>query len=241
MTRSPCTVSAACDRNTREPLVINENIDEEAEYGIQQSGPDGRDAEIGRLRADGRGRPGQRDRSACRTWIASTPSANADVRLLQTLASSMSVALENARLFDETQRLLKETEQRAAELAIINSVQQGAGLQAGHAGHLRPGRRQDPRHLQGPRWSHCDSTIPGVSRSVAPVLPGSRGPAVRSSPINLGDGITSPCHPERVSESLSARWCGSVGVGSASTMAGRNVPVGPRRADHRWADDRAGR
>jgi GAF domain-containing protein/CheY-like chemotaxis protein len=48
-----------------------------------------------------------------------------DLRLLQTLASSMSVALENARLFDETQRLLKETEQRAAELALINSVQQG--------------------------------------------------------------------------------------------------------------------
>ena len=50
---------------------------------------------------------------------------DSDVRLLQTLANSMSVALENARLFDETQRLLKETEQRAAELAIINSVQQG--------------------------------------------------------------------------------------------------------------------
>ena len=47
------------------------------------------------------------------------------MRLLQTLAASMSVALENARLFDETQRLLKETEQRAAELAIINSVQEG--------------------------------------------------------------------------------------------------------------------
>jgi GAF domain-containing protein/CheY-like chemotaxis protein/anti-sigma regulatory factor (Ser/Thr protein kinase) len=51
--------------------------------------------------------------------------SDSDVRLLQTLANSMSVALENARLFDETQRLLKETEQRAAELAIINSVQQG--------------------------------------------------------------------------------------------------------------------
>ena len=50
---------------------------------------------------------------------------NAEVRLLQTIAASMGVALENARLFDETQRLLKETEQRAAELAIINSVQEG--------------------------------------------------------------------------------------------------------------------
>ena len=48
-----------------------------------------------------------------------------DVRLLETIANSMSVALENARLFDETQRLLKETEQRNAELAIINSVQEG--------------------------------------------------------------------------------------------------------------------
>jgi len=51
--------------------------------------------------------------------------SESDINLLSTLASSMSVALENARLFDETQRLLKETEQRNAELAIINSVQEG--------------------------------------------------------------------------------------------------------------------
>ena len=51
--------------------------------------------------------------------------SDSDVRLLQTLASSMSVALENARLFAETQRLLKETEQRAAELAVINRIQEG--------------------------------------------------------------------------------------------------------------------
>ncbi|HZM20403.1 MAG TPA: GAF domain-containing protein, partial [Anaerolineales bacterium] len=51
--------------------------------------------------------------------------SDSDLRLLTTLANSMSVALENARLFDETQRLLKETEQRNAELAIINSVQAG--------------------------------------------------------------------------------------------------------------------
>ncbi|MBA4251889.1 MAG: hypothetical protein C0442_09245, partial [Chlorobiaceae bacterium] len=51
--------------------------------------------------------------------------SDSDVRLLTTLSNSMSVALENARLFDETNRLLKETEQRTAELAVINSVQEG--------------------------------------------------------------------------------------------------------------------
>ena len=53
----------------------------------------------------------------------------ADVRLLQTLAGSMAVAFENARLFDETQRLLKETERRNAELAVINSIQQGVSAE----------------------------------------------------------------------------------------------------------------
>ncbi|MFC0773662.1 GAF domain-containing protein [Terrimonas alba] len=50
--------------------------------------------------------------------------SESDIRLLETLSNSMSVALENARLFDETSRLLKETEQRNAELAVINSVQE---------------------------------------------------------------------------------------------------------------------
>ncbi|MCC6986172.1 MAG: GAF domain-containing protein, partial [Anaerolineales bacterium] len=48
-----------------------------------------------------------------------------ELRLLTTIAASLGTALENARLFDETQRLLKITEDRAAELAIINSVQEG--------------------------------------------------------------------------------------------------------------------
>jgi len=46
----------------------------------------------------------------------------ADLRLLTTVANSMAVALKNARLFEQTQRLLKETEQRNAELGILNSV-----------------------------------------------------------------------------------------------------------------------
>jgi GAF domain-containing protein len=45
--------------------------------------------------------------------------------LLKTFADQAVIAIENVRLFDETKRLLKETEQRNAELAIINSVQQG--------------------------------------------------------------------------------------------------------------------
>ena len=50
-------------------------------------------------------------------------------RLLATVASSMGVALKNARLFDETKRLLADADERAAELAIINEVQQGLAAQ----------------------------------------------------------------------------------------------------------------
>src|SRR4029079_11313683 len=51
---------------------------------------------------------------------------DADERLVSTLAASMGVALENARLFDETKRLLAETDERAAELTVINEI--GAAL-----------------------------------------------------------------------------------------------------------------
>ncbi|MFD1079940.1 hypothetical protein ACFQ29_42470, partial [Longispora fulva] len=45
-----------------------------------------------------------------------------DVRLLTTLTNSMSFAIENARLFNETTRLLGETERRAAELHTVNNI-----------------------------------------------------------------------------------------------------------------------
>ena len=53
--------------------------------------------------------------------------STADERLLSTIADTLRTALENARLFDETQRLLRETEARNAELAVINSIQQAVG------------------------------------------------------------------------------------------------------------------
>ena len=65
----------------------------------------------------------------------------------------MGVALENARLFDETQRLLKETEQRDAELAVINSIQQGMAARARLPGDRRPGRRQAARGVRAPATS----------------------------------------------------------------------------------------
>ena len=49
----------------------------------------------------------------------------ASARVLSTLAAIMGLAIENARLLEQAQRLLAETEQRAGELAVINSVQQG--------------------------------------------------------------------------------------------------------------------
>jgi PAS domain S-box-containing protein len=52
-----------------------------------------------------------------------------DVRLLTTITAGMGVALENARLFEETNRLLAETEQRAAELAIVNRISRALASQ----------------------------------------------------------------------------------------------------------------
>ena len=133
---------------TRETLVINENMQEAIEKLRQLHHPRTQTGEIRHLGPARRGRPGARCDRLAELCNARTPSANSDVRLLQTLANSMSVALENARLFDETQRLLKETEQRAAELAVINSIQAGPGGRARLPGHHRPGRRQAARDLQ---------------------------------------------------------------------------------------------
>ncbi|MYM39458.1 GAF domain-containing protein [Duganella qianjiadongensis] len=46
----------------------------------------------------------------------------ADATLLSTLANSLTGALDNARLFDETQSLLKLTEDRASDLEMIGSI-----------------------------------------------------------------------------------------------------------------------
>ncbi|MDZ7305348.1 MAG: GAF domain-containing protein, partial [candidate division KSB1 bacterium] len=114
--------------HTRQPLMINENIAaENAKYGNPDviSGEPPKSVLFVPLvvgdEAKGVISLQNLDRENAFT--------DSDLRLLQTLANSMSVALENARLFDETNRLLKETEARAAELAIINKVGEGLAQQ----------------------------------------------------------------------------------------------------------------
>jgi signal transduction histidine kinase/CheY-like chemotaxis protein len=53
----------------------------------------------------------------------------AEVALLETITASVGVALANARLFEQNQVLLREAEQRAAELAVISAIQQGIGAE----------------------------------------------------------------------------------------------------------------
>jgi GAF domain-containing protein len=49
---------------------------------------------------------------------------NLPIGMLETISSNMGTAIHNVRLYEETQRLLKETEQRATELQIINNIGQ---------------------------------------------------------------------------------------------------------------------
>jgi GAF domain-containing protein/CheY-like chemotaxis protein len=107
---------------SREPLVINENMAAAAERYSTKPLP-GTEMEKSTVVVPLIVGDQSRGAIALADMEREHAFSDSDVRLLQTLANSMSVALENARLFDETQRLLKETEQRNAELAIINSVQ----------------------------------------------------------------------------------------------------------------------
>ncbi len=114
-----------------------------------------------------------------------------ELRLLTTIAASLGTALENARLFDETQRLLKETEQRAAELAVINRIQEGHGRRARLPGDRRSGRRQaarsvplpgtlaspgtTPRPICSAGYTHTNTACASTRRHRPRLLPAARG------------------------------------------------------------------
>jgi PAS domain S-box-containing protein len=97
-----------------EPLLINENLEEQVEpLGINVEGEPSKSALWMPLVVGGKGKG----------WISlqnldrEHAFSDSDVTLLGTLAASLGVALENARL-------VHETRQRVAELGTINSVQE---------------------------------------------------------------------------------------------------------------------
>ncbi|MDD2922593.1 MAG: GAF domain-containing protein, partial [Anaerolineales bacterium] len=108
---------------TKQPFVVNENFREfSAQFSDYQGARGGMPKSIIAVPII------EREETLTGLSLQSLESENffteEKIRLLQTLANAISVALENARLFDETQRLFKESEQRAQELAIINNVQE---------------------------------------------------------------------------------------------------------------------
>jgi PAS domain S-box-containing protein len=123
----------------------------------------------------------------------------ADQRLLTTLASSLSVALENARL-------VSETRQRNAELALINSVQSAL------AGELKMQAIYD---VVGDKIDEIFDAQ-GVSISMVDEATGlvgfpyliERGERLRPEPIPLGSGFTAhvleTCEPLLINEDLAA-------------------------------------
>src|SRR5205823_508309 len=101
---------------TREPILVNERWHERAEevgsYVI--SGEEPKSALFVPLIVGGEAT----GRISLQNLDREHAFTEADVRLLTTIAGSLSGALENARLFEETR-------QRSAELALINDVQRG--------------------------------------------------------------------------------------------------------------------
>ena len=168
------------------------------------------------------------------------PSAKRDVRLLTTLASSLSVAFENARLFAETKRLLEETSQRNAELAVINNIQQGLVAEVELAGHHRPGGRPTARGAAHRRASAsgCTTARPtwcttSISTSMASACT-RRPPA----PAGLSGHVIETRQPLIINTDVAGRFA-EIGAG---LLPGTDMPLSvaaaplPGRRGHPRAD-----
>ncbi len=107
---------------TRQPLVVNTRAEQDA-IGIVNI--EGTDRSLSLVMVPILGGDRVLGSITLENYDRENAFGESEVRLLSTVAASMGVALENARLFDETQRLFKAEQERAAELQIINSIQQG--------------------------------------------------------------------------------------------------------------------
>ena len=113
-----------------------------------------------------------------------------DIRLLQTLANSMSIALENARLFDETQRLLGETQQRTHELEAMSHVQQGLATRLDFQAIIDlVGDKL--REVFGGASTFIALYDEASNRIETPYFVSEGGRRVQAQPFELGQGLTS--------------------------------------------------
>jgi GAF domain-containing protein/CheY-like chemotaxis protein len=152
---------------------------------------------------------------------------DADERLLATIASSMGVALENARLFDETKRLLTETDQRAAELAVINEIGTALAKQLDFV---------DICEVVGERVRaifHVPSVSIGLYDSSTRVISWpyelDSGVRIHSEPFELGPGLTSLViskrEPVRGGTNEELRALGAIQGGVSVSESWLGVPI----------------
>jgi GAF domain-containing protein len=157
--------------------------------------------------------------------------AEADERLLNTLATSMGVALENARLFDETKRLLAETEQRAAELAVINEIGRALAEQLDFDAIIEVvGERIRSIFTASSLFVGLHDPETDVIRFPYEVADGER---YHSEPIVLGQGLTSIVirtrRPLRVATAADSQALGAIQFGSVTeSWLGVPIPAGDR-------------
>jgi GAF domain-containing protein/CheY-like chemotaxis protein len=153
--------------------------------------------------------------------------SEADERLLTTLASSMGVALENARLFGETKRLLAETDQRAAELAVINEIGEALARQL---------EFEQIIDLVGDRLRSIFETpivvialYDQVTRRIEFPYSLDQGERIERSGIELGPGLTSTIietgRPIRIGSNEEADAKGAIQIGGSPTESFLGVPI----------------
>ena len=113
-----------------------------------------------------------------------------DIRLLQTLANATSIALENARLFDETQRLLGETQQRTRELEAMSHVQQGLATRLDFQAIIDlVGDKL--REVFGGASTFIALYDEASNQIATPYFVSEGGRRVHAEPFELGEGLTS--------------------------------------------------
>lgn len=105
---------------TKEPLISNSSEDQAVQQAIVLSPSDATESYMGAPIVSGEKTIGV---VSVQSYQRGAFTDN-HLRLLQIFGSNIGVALENARLFEESQKLLAETNARNAELAFVNGIQE---------------------------------------------------------------------------------------------------------------------